>query len=468
MDDTVRMELDITNSMYIVGILLSGTSNATRGTKSYNYEYFDETKYIEDRIVKVASRYRELAFYHGECSDLHNVDDVTIDIGTLGKMHRYKRYAKEGLRWYQEVVESVRTIRVLDNQSVIVSFTDSFTNECMGYIKRAKTQHNNIELLDVLSDIECKDLYKDLYKDLCRDWGEELGIDGNWDDVWDKVSIRDYREICRGLFYKNRLSKLDMVVDKINIVLQQAYRIFLDFMTTNELSDAMVDRYGGVCGTNSGCVIQSKYHSYLGSILTVNTSLSVGSGVIEDLYVDPVTMYDIDDDVCMYRYHDDTHIHLRCAKDKDSITLILDVLETMAYVNDRLIDYLTEAYASEGVNSDTGESGTNVSGTNVSGTNVSGTLCMPDSVDYLSLSDGFSSYVGKLGYDVSGYVTDGVTVCGVDRDGYSTRYLFKYTIPVQVLSRKIMASRVSDVKRWETISYDMLRLYAKRKFNVEL
>ena len=72
--DGVKVQLDIPNELYRVGVMIKDTIKASDGSlRGFDYHFFRETGYIESGLVHIASRYRELALYHNRCSDLHNV-----------------------------------------------------------------------------------------------------------------------------------------------------------------------------------------------------------------------------------------------------------------------------------------------------------------------------------------------------------------------------------------------------------
>lgn len=401
----VKVSLDIPNELYRVGVMLNDTIKSSDGSlRGFDYHFFRETEYIESGLVHIASRYRELALYHNRCSDLHNVVSVEIDFSTI---KQYRNYRKEG--WFQELVASISRISVNDNNSVTVEFTDTFTKDYVGYVLDAKVLH------DIVEDTVCD----------------------SGDDVIPFSGCREYTDWCQ---------LLDTVVDCVNRLLSNAYRIYLDFMTCKDVADALVDRYG--CGYVGS--IKSIYHAYLGNSLFIKSSVYVASGVIETLFVDPLMGYEIDGSDTSYCTIDDNYINIRdlhTKTDSDTIDRVLDILEMMAYINDGLIDYLDSQYRV------------------INSTRISGTLYMPYRSDCFDICDRFSSEVEKTycgGFDE---VTDGVSVCSID-DYFSEGWQFNFSIPVRLLSKKLMASRVSTPHVWFDTYVDLLRLYARVVFGI--
>lgn len=406
--DGVKVQLDIPNELYRVGVMIKDTIKASDGSlRGFDYHFFRETEYIESGLVHIASRYRELALYHNRCSDLHNVVSVRIDMGTIHKLSGYKKY--DGYDWYHELVTYVDSISVNDNNSISIEFTDTFTKDYVGYVLDAKALHDIVE--DTVCDSD--------------------------DDVIPFSDCREYTDWCQ---------LLDTVVDCVNRLLSNAYRIYLDFMTSKDVADALVGRYGsGYVGS-----IKSRYHSYLGDSLFITSSVYVASGVIETLFVDPLMGYEIDGSDVSYCTIDDNYINMRdlhTKTDNDTIDRVLDILEMMAYINDGLIDYLDSQYRV------------------INSTRISGTLYMPYRSDCFDICERFSSEVEKKYCGYFGKVTDGVSVCNVE-DYFTEGWQFHFSIPVRLLSKKVMASRVSTSRVWFDTYVDLLRLYARVVFGI--
>lgn len=252
--DGVLMSLDIPYELYRCGLMFEDTKKSEDGSlRGFDYYFFRETEYIGDAIVSVASRYRELALYHNRCSDLHNVVSVDIDFTTI---KRYRNYHKE--EWFQELKTNVNRVRVNDNNSISIEFTEEFTKQYMVYIIDAKAIHDRLE---------------------------DAVLDGSGDIV--------PFSMCDG--YGDWCQLLDNVVDGIKRLLGNAYRIYLDFMTNPDVADALGCRYGGM--------VRSRYYDYLGDRLFVKTTVYVASGSIDTLFVDPVMGYEIDGDDVSHCYY---------------------------------------------------------------------------------------------------------------------------------------------------------------------
>ena len=389
----VLVSLDIPYELYRCGLMFEDTKKSEDGSlRGFDYYFFRETEYIGDAIVSVASRYRELALYHNRCSDLHNVVSVEIDFTTI---KRYRKYHKEV--WFQELLSTVERISVNDNNSISIEFTKQY----MGYIVDAKLLHDSIE---------------------------DTVLDGEGDIVPFSM-CKEYSDWCQ---------LLDNVVEGINKLLGNAYRIYLDFMTNSDVADALGRRYDGV--------VRSRYYDYLGNSLFVKTSVYVASGSIDTLFVDPVMGYEIDGKDVSHCTIDDNHVNIRDIHSDSDINRFLDILEMMAYSNDALIQYLKSSYESLG-------------------REVSGSLYMPYRKGVHDITDRFSDFVERgllrVGYND---VTDGVCVCSIN-DFYGG-WQFRFSLPVGLLSRKLMASRVSCGVLWFDTYINMLHLYAKKVYGV--
>lgn len=398
--DGVLMSLDIPYELYRCGLMFEDTKKLEDGSlRGFDYYFFRETEYIGDAIVSVASRYRELALYHNRCSDLHNVVSVDIDFTTI---KRYRKYHKE--EWFQELKTNVNRVRVNDNNSISIEFTEEFTKQYMVYIIDAKAIHDRLE---------------------------DAVLDGSGDIV--------PFSMCDG--YGDWCQLLDNVVDGIKRLLGNAYRIYLDFMTNPDVADALGRRYGGM--------VRSRYYDYLGDRLFVKTTVYVASGSIDTLFVDPVMGYDVDGDDVSHCTIDDNHMNIRDIHSDSDINRFLDILEMMAYSNDALIQYLKSSYE-------------------LLGREVSGSLYMPYRKGVCDIVDRFSNFVEsglhRVGLDG---VTDGVCVCSID-DFFYGGWQFRFSLPVRLLSRKMMASRVSCGVLWFDMYINMLHLYAKKVFGVDI
>lgn len=396
--DGVMISLDIPNELYRCGLMFEDTKKSEDGSlRGFDYYFFRETEYIGDAIVSVASRYRELALYHNRCSDLHNVVSVDIDFTTI---KRYRNYHKE--EWFHELKTNVNRIRVNDNNSISIEFTEEFTKQYIRYIIDAKAIHDRLE-------------------------------DAVLDDSGDIIPF----SMCDG--YGDWCRLLDNVVDGIKRLLGNAYRIYLDFMTNPDVADALGRRYGGM--------VRSIYYDYLRDSLFVKTSVYVASGSIDTLFVDPVMGYDVDGDDVSHCTIDDNHMNIRDIHSDSDINRFLDILEMMAYSNDALIQYLKSSYESLG-------------------REVSGSLYMPYRKGVHDIIDRFSGLVDLYRVGL-GDVTDGVCVCSND-EFFHEGWKFRFSLPVRLLSRKMMASRVSCGVLWFDTYIDMLHLYAKKLYGIDI
>lgn len=394
----VKVQLDIPNELYRVGVMIKDTIKASDGSlRGFDYHFFRETEYIGDAIVSVASRYRELALYHNRCSDLHNVVSVEIDFTTI---KRYRKYHKEA--WFQELISTIERISVNDNNSISIEFTEEFTKQYIGYIVDAKAIHDRLE--DTVCD--------------------------SGDEVIPFSMCKEYSDWCQ---------LLDNVVDGIKRLLSNAYRIYLDFMTNPDVADALGRRCDGM--------VRSRYHDYLGDRLFVKTTVYVASGSIDTLFVDPVNGYDIDDGDVNYCTVDANHMNIRDIHSDSDINRFLDILEMMAYSNDSLIQYLKSSYE-------------------LLGREVNGSLYMPYRDGVHDIVDRFSDFVEGIYRPSYIEVTDGVCVCSID--DFFDSWKFRFSLPVRLLSRKMMASRVSCGVLWFDMYINMLHLYAKKVFGVDI
>lgn len=239
--------------------------------------------------------------------------------------------------------------------------------------------------------------------------------------------------------YSDWCQLLDNVVDGVKRLLGNAYRIYLDFMTNSGVADALGRRYDGM--------VRSRYYDYLGNSLFVKTTVYVASGSIDTLFVDPVNGYYIDDGDVNYCTIDVNHMNIRDIHSDTDINRFLDILEMVAYSNDALIQYLKSSYE-------------------LLGREVNGSLYMPYRKGVHDFIDRFSGLVDLYRVGL-GDVTDGVCVCSND-EFFHEGWKFRFSLPVRLLSRKMMASRVSCGVTWFDTYLLMLHLYAKDVYGVDI
>ena len=157
--------------------------------------------------------------------------------------------------------------------------------------------------------------------------------------------------------------------------------------------------------------------------------------------------YDVDGDDVSHCTIDDNHMNIRVIHSDSDINRFLDILEMMAYSNDALIQYLKSSYESLG-------------------REVSGSLNMPYRKGVHDIIDRFSGLVDLYRVGL-GDVTDGVCVCSND-EFFHEGWKFRFSLPVRLLSRKMMASRVSCGVLWFDTYIDMLHLYAKKVYGIDI
>lgn len=240
---------------------------------------------------------------------------------------------------------------------------------------------------------------------------------------------------------------LDTVVKYTTDVLERFYVYYVGLLTNRDVIEYMLHRY------DRGLVI-GRYHNELAnSILHMRIDISLYQ--IQDVEVDIAHTYwiDVGDEyVGGYRVIWDSimkNAYYLPLVTKGSAKGLCDVLEMMAYSNDALIQYLKSSYESLG-------------------REVSGSLYMPYRKGVHDITDRFSDFVERGLLRISlNCVTDGVCVCSID-DFFNDSWQFRFSLPVGLLSRKLMASRVSCGVLWFDMYINMLHLYAKKVFGVDI
>lgn len=302
--------------------------------------------------------------------------------------------------------------------------------ELISTIERVSVNDNNSISIEFTEEFTKQYMGYIVDAKLLHDSIEDTVLDGSGDIV--------PFSMCDG--YGDWCQLLDNVVDGIKRLLGNAYRIYLDFMTNPDVADALGRRYGGM--------VRSRYYDYLGDRLFVKTTVYVASGSIDMLFVDPVMGYDVDGDDVSHCTIDDNHMNIRDIHSDSDINRFLDILEMMAYSNDALIQYLKSSYE-------------------LLGREVSGSLYMPYRKGVHDIVDRFSDLVEGTYRPSYNGVTDGVSVCSID-DFFNECWKFRFSLPVRLLSRKMMASRVSCGVLWFDTYIDMLHLYAKKVYGIDI
>lgn len=302
--------------------------------------------------------------------------------------------------------------------------------ELISTIERVSVNDNNSISIEFTEEFTKQYMGYIVDAKLLHDSIEDTVLDGSGDIV--------PFSMCDG--YGDWCQLLDNVVDGIKRLLGNAYRIYLDFMTNPDVADALGRRYGGM--------VRSRYYDYLGDRLFVKTTVYVASGSIDMLFVDPVMGYDVDGDDVSHCTIDDNHMNIRDIHSDSDINRFLDILEMMAYSNDALIQYLKSSYE-------------------LLGREVSGSLYMPYRKGVHDIVDRFIDLVEGTYRPSYNGVTDGVSVCSID-DFFNECWKFRFSLPVRLLSRKMMASRVSCGVLWFDTYIDMLHLYAKKVYGIDI
>ena len=101
------------------------------------------------------------------------------------------------------------------------------------------------------------------------------------------------------------------------------------------------------------------------------------------------------------------------------------------------------------------------------GRKVNGSLYMPYREGVHDIVDRFSDFVEGIYRPSYIEVTDGVCVCSID-DFFNDSWKFRFSLPVRLLSRKMMSSRVSCGVLWFDMYINMLHLYAKKVYGVDI
>ena len=321
-----------------------------------------ENEYINTRLAKLISRYREVYRYRIMVSHRYNLFNV-VDIDT----------------------NQLRSMGINDVDSVY-------------------------------SDLDSVSIY----------FGSRLGI------AESIMEINDFREWCMREFgvdplyakgsdyddwYRDCVKDLEDVVSKIECVLERFYAYYVGGLLTNMgITQYLLGRY------NKGLVV-GRYHSELDKALLMIT-IDMGIHMLRDVVVDIAHTFTDDsrDDVVFHdiggAWYDVSTVS------GDGIEWFCNVLEMVAYVNDAMLSYYDK-----------------------NGIGIYRSVMADGTVDK-GLVEKFLDRVGQM-FDYC--VCNGV-LYSYDR-GMDD---IEISIPIHMLSSKVMASRTFDISRFETFYRDIL------------
>ena len=230
---------------------------------------------------------------------------------------------------------------------------------------------------------------------------------------------------------------LDKVVNDIAVILGRFYVYYVGLLTNQDVIDYMLQRY------NKGLVV-GRYHNEL-AIGILHMRIDIELYRIQDIGVDIAHTYwiDVGDEyVGGYRVIWDSIMkdaYYLPLVTKGSAKGLCDVLEMIAYVNDAMLGYYQDNQIDL----------------------VRGDLCKSDR--YQSVVESFLDVVLNRVDIPDYYECDGI-VFNYDNN----TDIIEMFIPIEKLSTKMMASRVSCGVLWFDMYINMLHLYAKKVFCVDI
>lgn len=389
--------LTIRHDRFDIGIDIMDTSLEHNLMISMD-SYSNEIEYVKVKLASVFSRYRELMSYLMVCSDVNDTSSRNVIVSKLVREGKLRDdYVDDGI--WESVVKNVSILRYkLGSEEIEVQFSN--TSDILSNFIKA----NNLRVTSEMDD--------------------------TIDDISDRVG--------EWLEYMNQF------VQDIECVLRGLYGVYVEMMANREVAKYVLKR-------SEDGLVRSVYHSSLADSFNIKVNVYMGDVTMTDYYLDMVYGYQIDDKGNVRgKKHSLNMIDMQNLGmgDSDDLCRLVNILEMMAYINDKITGYYLpktwdyfgdvdrEVYVS------TSESVRELSQRFM--------VVADDSSD-----DSLSEIVGHNG-----------VVCELD-DVYNG-YGLIIDMKASLLSKKVMASRVFDVGLVEWYYKELMVAYAKSVFGKDI
>lgn len=393
--------LFIRHSLFEVDIDIMGIVNGSIAL--IPFDCVNEVEYVKVKLASVIGRYRELMSYLMTCSDVNDTDSKSVSISELGDTICDYPIDRGVLKRVQETVSQI------------------------DYKQGSET----IEIR-FISDMSRND---DILRNLVK--AQDIRVASGMDDTIDDTSER----IGEWLGYMNQ------VVDGVEEVLRGLYGIYVGMMANHEVAKYVLER------SDDG-LVRSVYHSDLGDSVDIKVNIGIDGIRMLDYYIDVLYGYQIDDKgnvrgkTNRSNQIDIQNLGMCGMGDSDDLCRLVNILEMMAYINDKITGYyLHKSWDYFG--------------------DIDSDIIVSTSESVKELSQRFMGIANEEDEGVmSETVGEKGAICELDDLYYG--YGLVVDIKASLLSKKVMASRVFDVGLIEWYYTVLLVAYAKSVFGKDL
>ena len=388
--------LFIRHSLFEVDIGIMGIVNGSIAL--IPFDCVNEIEYVKVKLASAIGRYRELMSYLMTCSDVNDTGSKSVSISELGDTICYP-IDRGVLKRVQETVSQI------------------------DYKQGSET----IEIR-FISDMSRND---DILRNLVK--AQDIRVASGMDDTIDDTSER----VGEWLGYMNQF------VDGVEEVLRGLYGIYVGMMANHEVAKYVLER------SDDG-LVRSVYRSDLGDSVDIKVNIGIDGIRMLDYYVDVLYGYQIDDKGNVRgktNRSNQIDIQNLGMGDSDDLCRLVNILEMMAYINDKIIGYyLHKSWDYFG--------------------DIDSDIIVSTSESVRELSQRFMEVANEEDEAISETIGEEGAICELDDLYYG--YGLVIDIKASLLSKKVMALRVFDVVLIEWYYLVLLVAYAKSVFGKDI
>ena len=388
--------LFIRHSLFEVDIGIMGIVNGSIAL--IPFDCVNEIEYVKVKLASAIGRYRELMSYLMTCSDVNDTGSKSVSISELGDTICYP-IDRGVLKRVQETVSQI------------------------DYKQGSET----IEIR-FISDMSRND---DILRNLVK--AQDIRVVSGMDDTIDDTSER----VGEWLGYMNQF------VDGVEEVLRGLYGIYVGMMANHEVAKYVLER------SDDG-LVRSVYRSDLGDSVDIKVNIGIDGIRMLDYYVDVLYGYQIDDKGNVRgktNRSNQIDIQNLGMGDSDDLCRLVNILEMMAYINDKIIGYyLHKSWDYFG--------------------DIDSDIIVSTSESVRELSQRFMEVANEEDEAISETIGEEGAICELDDLYYG--YGLVIDIKASLLSKKVMALRVFDVVLIEWYYLVLLVAYAKSVFGKDI
>ena len=392
--------LTIRHDIFDIGIDIMDTSLEHNLMISMD-SYSNEIEYVKVKLASVFSRYRELMSYLMICSDVNDTSSRNVIVSKLVREGKLRNDYVDDKVW-ESVVKNVSILRYkLGSEEIEVQFSNT------------------------------SDILSNFIK------AQNLRVTSEMDDTIDDISDR----VGEWLGYMNQ------VVEGVEEVLRGLYGIYVGMMANVEVAKYVLER-------SEDGLVRSVYRSDLGDSVDIKVNIGIDGIRMLDYCVDVLYGYQIDDKgnvrgkTNRSNQIDIQNLGMCGMGDSDDLCRLVNILEMMAYINDKITGYyLHKSWDYFG--------------------DIDSDIIVSTSESVRELSQRFMEVANEEDDGVmSETIGEKGAICELDDLYYG--YGLVIDIKASLLSKKVMASRVFDVGLIEWYYTVLLVAYAKAVFGKDI